>query len=105
MRVIKSSSLRFALRQIIFGRQNFVTFISLTFRRNLSNASFKLNMRRRSRMFAARRCANDATRRRVFFVDTEPLPLLFGAGNAPRGDKRCETSPPICERGHRAAKK
>lgn len=75
----------------------------LTFRRSLSNASFKLNMRRRSRMLAARRCAIDATRRRVFFVEPE-LPLLFGAGNAPRGDSRCDTNPPICDRGQSATK-
>lgn len=75
----------------------------LTFRRSLSNASFKLNMRRRSRILAARRCAIDATRRRVFFDEPE-LPLLFGAGNAPRGDSRCDTSPPICDRGQSATK-
>lgn len=78
--------------------------VVITFRRSLSNASFKLNMRRRSRILAARRCAIDATRRRVFFVDPEPLPLLFGAGNAPRGDSRCDTKPPICDRGQSAAK-
>lgn len=37
-----------------------------TFLRNLSKASLRLNMRRRSRMFAARRCATEATRRRGF---------------------------------------
>lgn len=61
-------------------------------------------MRRRSRILAARRCAIDATRRRVFFVWPVPLPLLFGAGNAPRGDNRCETNPPICDRGQSANK-
>lgn len=46
-------------------------------------------------MLAARRCANDATRRLVFFVGIDAFPLLFGAVNAPRGERRCETSPPI----------
>lgn len=73
----------------------------LTFRRNLSNASFKLNILRLSRILAARRWAIDATRRRVFF-GVDALPLLFGAVNAPRGDIRCETSPPIWERGQSA---
>lgn len=66
-----------------------------TFLRSLSNASFKLNMRRRSRMLAARLWAIDATRRRVFF--DEPLDA------APRGDEsRCETMPGICDRGQSA---
>lgn len=40
-----------------------------TFRLNLSNASFRLNILRRSLMFAALRCANEATLRLVFFVE------------------------------------
>lgn len=70
----------FKLINIIIAR----THTHDTFLRSLSNASFKLNMRRRSRILAARRCATDATRRRVFFVDADP----FGAVIAPRGDKR-----------------
>jgi len=54
-----------------------------TLRRSLSNASFRLYMRLRSRMLAARRCASVATRRRIFFDDAidddfcelQPLPL------------------------------
>lgn len=55
-----------------------------TFRRSLSNASFRLYMRLRSRMLAARRCASVATRRRIFLADADadaddfcepPLPL------------------------------
>lgn len=53
-----------------------------TLRRSLSNASFRLYMRRRSRMLAARRCASVATLRRIFFDDAidvgfcePPLPL------------------------------
>lgn len=57
-----------------------------TFRLNLSKASFKLNIRRRSRILAARRCAIDATRRLVFFDG-------FGAGNPLRGDNRCDENP------------
>lgn len=77
-------------------------FQALTFRRSLSNASFKLNILRRSRMLAALRWAIDATRRLVFLVGTLAFPLLLVAVNAPRGDKRCETNPPIWDRGQRA---
>lgn len=63
----------------------------LTFLRNLSNASFKLNIRRRSRIFAARRCAIEATRRLVFFI------VAFVAVKPPpRGDNLCDTKPVIC---------
>lgn len=53
-----------------------------TLRRSLSNASFRLYMRLRSRMLAARRCASVATRLRIFFDDAiddfcELLPLLL----------------------------
>lgn len=70
-----------------------------TFRRNLSNASFKLYMRRLSRIFAARRCASDATRRRVFlleFVEFEPVPVVPLRDDGPR---RCDTRPETCDRG------
>lgn len=42
--------------------------IQLTFLRNLSKASFKLNILRLSRMFAALLCETVATRRLGFFV-------------------------------------
>lgn len=67
----------------------------LTFRRSLSKASFKLNILLRSRILAARRCAKEATRLLVFFVEVDADPFEFGAVKAPRGDKRCEAKPPI----------
>lgn len=60
-----------------------------TLRLSLSKASFRLNIRRRSRMLAARLCAIDATRRRVFLDDE------LEEGWLPRGDSLCETRPPI----------
>lgn len=42
---------------------------------------------------------------RVFFDEFDvDVPLLFGGKVAPRGDNRCDTKPPICDRGQRARK-
>uniref|UniRef100_A0A182TDS6 Uncharacterized protein n=1 Tax=Anopheles melas TaxID=34690 RepID=A0A182TDS6_9DIPT len=82
-------------RRSVSMRDNRFSYAKVgTLRRSLSNASFRLNMRRRSRMLAARRCAIEATRRRVFLVDP-----LDGAGWAPRGESRWLTKLPTCCRG------
>lgn len=108
---------------------HFITFFSLTFLLNLSKASFKLNILRRSLILAARRWAILATLQRlvrfslfaiflviphsmkgsyllrVFFgALDDDVPLLFGAKDAPRGDNRCPTKPPICDLGQSATK-
>lgn len=56
----------------------------------LNIPSFKLNIRRLSLIFAALRWANDATRRRVFFVaaEVEGFEDEFDGVNAVRGDDK-----------------
>lgn len=72
-------------------------FVQITFLRSLSKASFKLNIRLLSLIFAALLCAIEATRRLVFFVGLE-----FGS---PRFASLCETKLFACERGQIARKK
>lgn len=63
----------------------------------MSKASFRLNILRLSRIFAARRWAMDATRRLVFFDDE----LDEWPERPPsREEARWDTRAFICDRGH-----